>query len=146
MCFCSALHLAAGLSNTSDVLGLLLSHGADVDAVNDDLCSPLFYATQANNMFAGSLLITHGNETCLVLVVTVSVLSCLFVCSEMLLNCCCLDFTLLIVAVVAAADEMFGFLVVPFFESSHGYSAVSSCFTLTEHVFLRSLKIGFPRP
>ena len=79
MCFCSALHLAAGLSNTSDVLELLLSHGADVDAVNDDLCSPLFYATQANNMFAGSLLITHGSETCLVLVVTVSVLSCLFV-------------------------------------------------------------------
>ena len=56
-----ALHLAAGLSHASDLMALLLTHGADVDAVNDDLCTPLFYATQANNMYAASLLITHGN-------------------------------------------------------------------------------------
>lgn len=56
----TALHLTAGLTNASDVLELFLSFGADVNASNDDLCSPLFYATQANNMFAASLLIQHG--------------------------------------------------------------------------------------
>lgn len=56
----TALHLTAGLSNASDLLELFLSFGADVNALNDDLCSPLFYATQANNMFAASLLIEHG--------------------------------------------------------------------------------------
>lgn len=56
----TALHLTAGLSNASDVLELFLCFGADVDAVNEDLCSPLFYAAQANNMFAASVLIEHG--------------------------------------------------------------------------------------
>ncbi|RMX55734.1 hypothetical protein pdam_00015503 [Pocillopora damicornis] len=34
----TALHLTAGLSNASDLLELLLSFDADVDAMNDDLC------------------------------------------------------------------------------------------------------------
>ena len=58
--FFSALHLTAGLSNSSDLLDLLLSFDADVDAMNDDLCSPLFYATQSNNLYAASLLLNHG--------------------------------------------------------------------------------------
>lgn len=58
-CF-SALHLTAGLSNSSDLLELLLSFDADVDGMNDDLCSPLFYATQSNNLYAASLLLNHG--------------------------------------------------------------------------------------
>lgn len=58
--FFSALHLTAGLSNSSDLLDLLLSVDADVDAMNDDLCSPLFYATQSNNLYAASLLLNHG--------------------------------------------------------------------------------------
>ena len=60
--FCSALHLTAGLSNSSDLLELLLSFDADVDAMNDDLCSPLFYATQSNNLYAASLLLNHGKQ------------------------------------------------------------------------------------
>jgi len=56
----TALHLTAGLSNSSDLLELLLSFDADVDAMNDDLCSPLFYATQSNNLYAASLLLNHG--------------------------------------------------------------------------------------
>ena len=46
--------------NASDLLELLLSFNADVDAMNDDLCSPLFYATQSNNLYAASLLLNHG--------------------------------------------------------------------------------------
>ncbi|KAL9965899.1 hypothetical protein ACROYT_G029757 [Oculina patagonica] len=56
----TALHLTAGLSNASDLLELLLSFDADVDAMNDDLCSPLFYSTQSNNLYAASLLLNHG--------------------------------------------------------------------------------------
>ena len=58
--FSRALHLTAGLVNASDLLELLLSFNADVDAMNDDLCSPLFYATQSNNLYASSLLLNHG--------------------------------------------------------------------------------------
>ena len=59
--FSRALHLTAGLVNASDLLELLLSFNADVDAtMNDDLCSPLFYATQSNNLYAASLLLNHG--------------------------------------------------------------------------------------
>lgn len=56
----TALHLTAGLSNASDLLELLLSFDADVDALSDDLCSPLFYAAQANNLYAASLLLNQG--------------------------------------------------------------------------------------
>ena len=59
----SALHLTAGLVNASDLLELLLSFDADVDAMNDDLCTPLFYATQSNNLYAASLLLDHGKLT-----------------------------------------------------------------------------------
>jgi len=37
-----------------------LSFDADVDALNDDACTPLFYATQSNNLYAASLLLNHG--------------------------------------------------------------------------------------
>ena len=55
-----ALHLTAGLPNASDLLELLLSFNADVDAMNDDVCTPLFYSTQSNNLYAASLLLNHG--------------------------------------------------------------------------------------
>ena len=58
--FSRTLHLTAGLVNASDLLELLLSFNADIDAMNDDLCSPLFYATQSNNLYAASLLLNHG--------------------------------------------------------------------------------------
>ena len=58
--FFSALHITSGLSNAADVLELLLSFDADVDALNDDACTPLFYATQSNNLYAASLLLNHG--------------------------------------------------------------------------------------
>lgn len=56
----TALHITSGLSNAADVLELLLSFDADVDALNDDACTPLFYATQSNNLYAASLLLNHG--------------------------------------------------------------------------------------
>ncbi|XP_071956727.1 uncharacterized protein [Antedon mediterranea] len=55
------LHYAAGmLGGSSDIMGLLLQYGAEVDAVNDDNCTPLFFATQANNQFATSVLLANG--------------------------------------------------------------------------------------
>lgn len=56
----TALHITSGLTNAADVLELLLCFDADVDAPNDDLCTPLFYATQSNNLYAASLLLSHG--------------------------------------------------------------------------------------
>ena len=70
--FFSALHLTAGLSNSSDLLELLLSFDADVDSMNDDLCSPLFYATQSNNLYAASLLLNHGKRRKWFLLIEVS--------------------------------------------------------------------------
>ncbi|XP_053383962.1 uncharacterized protein LOC123536322 isoform X2 [Mercenaria mercenaria] len=56
----SALHYAASLSGTSDVLELLVAYRAEIDAINEDGCSPLFFATQSNNKFAACVLIEQG--------------------------------------------------------------------------------------
>lgn len=60
MFYVRALHYAAGLSGPSDVLELLVAYRAEIDAVNADGCTPLFYATQSNNKFAACVLIEHG--------------------------------------------------------------------------------------
>ncbi|KAK7491465.1 hypothetical protein BaRGS_00017294 [Batillaria attramentaria] len=56
----SALHYAASLSGPTDVLEMLLSFGADVDVLNNEGSTPLFFATQSNNQFAACVLITNG--------------------------------------------------------------------------------------
>ena len=43
-----------------DILELLVEYGADVDAINEDHCTPLFFATQANNYYAASALLQAG--------------------------------------------------------------------------------------
>ena len=59
-CLCSALHYAASLSGPTDVLEMLLSFGADVDVLNNEASTPLFFATQSNNQFAACVLINQG--------------------------------------------------------------------------------------
>lgn len=54
------LHYAAALTDASDLMLLLLEFGADPNEVNDDLCSPLFAACQANNFVGASLLLDSG--------------------------------------------------------------------------------------
>ncbi|XP_022088281.1 uncharacterized protein LOC110977993 isoform X2 [Acanthaster planci] len=54
------LHYAAGMTGPTDILELLIEYGADVDAVNEDICSPLFFATQANNYYGASILLQAG--------------------------------------------------------------------------------------
>ncbi|CAH1786443.1 unnamed protein product [Owenia fusiformis] len=56
----SGLHYAASMSGNTDVLDLLLDYGADIDGYNDDLSTPLFFATQTNNQFAASVLVERG--------------------------------------------------------------------------------------
>ncbi|GFO50623.1 ankyrin-3 [Plakobranchus ocellatus] len=56
----SSLHYAASLSGPTDILELLLLHGADVDVLNSEGSSPLMFACQANNQFAASVLIAEG--------------------------------------------------------------------------------------
>lgn len=60
--FCSALHFAAMIPSNTDVLELLLSHSADIDALNAEHSTPLFFSCQSNNMFAASVLIAHGAD------------------------------------------------------------------------------------
>lgn len=55
--FWSSLHYAASLSGEADILELLLRYDANVDALNDDGETPLFFATKSNNKFAASTLI-----------------------------------------------------------------------------------------
>lgn len=55
--FCSSLHYAASLSGEADILELLLRYDANVDALNNDGETPLFFATKSNNKFAASTLI-----------------------------------------------------------------------------------------
>lgn len=58
--FYRALHYAAGLSGPSDVLEILVAYRAEIDVVNDEGCTPLFFATQSNNKFAACVLIGQG--------------------------------------------------------------------------------------
>ncbi|XP_064635397.1 uncharacterized protein LOC135492725 [Lineus longissimus] len=56
----TALHYAASMVGSTDVLELLIEYGADIDDINDDQCTPLFFATQCNNQFAANILIDYG--------------------------------------------------------------------------------------
>ncbi|PVD34056.1 hypothetical protein C0Q70_05318 [Pomacea canaliculata] len=56
----SALHHAASLTGPVDVVEILLSFGADVDLLNDEGDTSLFFATHANNQLAACVLINHG--------------------------------------------------------------------------------------
>ncbi|KAK7098620.1 uncharacterized protein [Littorina saxatilis] len=56
----SALHYAASLSGPTDVLEMLLSFGSDVDVLNSEGSTPLFFSTQSNNQFAACVLINQG--------------------------------------------------------------------------------------
>ena len=55
-----AVHYAAALSGSTDVLEILLSYGSELDAINGEGTSPLFFATQSNNQFAACILIEKG--------------------------------------------------------------------------------------
>lgn len=57
-----ALHYAAGLSGPTDVLDLLITYGAEIDATNEEGCTPLFFSTQSNNKFAACVLIEQGSN------------------------------------------------------------------------------------
>jgi ankyrin repeat protein len=39
---------------------MLLSFGADVDVLNNEACTPLFFAAQSNNQLAACVLISQG--------------------------------------------------------------------------------------
>nr|XP_006813042.1 PREDICTED: ankyrin-3-like [Saccoglossus kowalevskii] len=56
----TALHYASGMTGPTDILELLIAYGANVDAVNDDSASALFFSMQCNNMYAASVLIDNG--------------------------------------------------------------------------------------
>ncbi|XP_048405148.1 uncharacterized protein LOC125460951 isoform X2 [Stegostoma tigrinum] len=58
----SALHLAAVKVSCNELLTLLLSNNAKVDALNRDHCTPLFFAVQTSNYYGASLLIKHGAD------------------------------------------------------------------------------------
>ena len=42
------------------VLELLLTQGSDVDVLNDDRCTPLFFATRSNNYYGAKVLLENG--------------------------------------------------------------------------------------
>lgn len=48
------------MSGDTDVLETLISFGANLDAVNQDGATPLFFACQCNNQYATSILLNHG--------------------------------------------------------------------------------------
>ena len=50
------------MSGSTDVLEVMLQHGADFDAINEEGCTPLFSACQCNNQFATSILLEHGAD------------------------------------------------------------------------------------
>ena len=54
------LHLAAAQKHMTDVLVILLKHGADVNAYNDDRLTPVFFATSNDNQFGAKILLQHG--------------------------------------------------------------------------------------
>ena len=61
VCFLiSALHFAACMSGPTDVLQVLIENGADINGVNDEHATPLFFACQCNNQYAASMLIDQG--------------------------------------------------------------------------------------
>ena len=48
------------MTGSTDVLETLISYGADLDAVNDEHTTPLFFACQCSNQYAAHVLLTHG--------------------------------------------------------------------------------------
>ncbi|XP_013397902.1 uncharacterized protein LOC106164510 [Lingula anatina] len=56
----TALHYAASMSHSTEILELLMGYGAEVDAPNEDQATPLFFSTQCNNQSAASVLIENG--------------------------------------------------------------------------------------
>ena len=56
----SALHYAASMTGLTDVLETLISFGADLDAVNDEHATPLFFACQCSNQYAAHILLLNG--------------------------------------------------------------------------------------
>ncbi|RXN00140.1 Ankycorbin [Acipenser ruthenus] len=56
----STLHLAALQTNLTELLALLLGQGADVNKLNDEQCSPLFYAVHVSNFHGAALLLENG--------------------------------------------------------------------------------------
>ena len=50
------------IPGSTDVLELLLSYGADINAPNSEHSTPLFFSCQTNNMFAASVLLSRGAD------------------------------------------------------------------------------------
>lgn len=57
---CRALHFAASSLGSTEVLEVLIAYGANVDCLNEDHATPLFFACQTNNQLAASLLLNCG--------------------------------------------------------------------------------------
>ena len=52
--------MAATQQHMTGVLELLLAQGSDVNAMNDDRCTPLFFATRSNNYYGAKVLLQNG--------------------------------------------------------------------------------------
>ena len=50
------------MGGSTDVLEMLISYGADIDACNEEGATPLFFACQCNSQFAASVLIDQGSN------------------------------------------------------------------------------------
>ena len=48
------------MTGSTDFLETLISYGADLDAVNDEHTTPLFFACQCSNQYAAHVLLIHG--------------------------------------------------------------------------------------
>lgn len=48
------------MTGSTDVLETLISFGADLDAVNDEYATPLFFACQCSNQYAAHVLLMQG--------------------------------------------------------------------------------------
>ena len=48
------------MTGSTDVLETLISYGADLDAVNDEHSTPLFFACQCSNQYAAHVLLVNG--------------------------------------------------------------------------------------
>ena len=60
ICSSRGIHYAAAMSGGTDVLEILLAYGSEIDAINQDGATALFFACQCNNQFAASVLIDQG--------------------------------------------------------------------------------------
>lgn len=54
------MHLAASQLDLVGVLKFCIQQDHKIDALNDDLCTPLHFAVQGNNMHGAALLIEHS--------------------------------------------------------------------------------------